>query len=494
MQIFTSKTRDYAVIDVETTEIRDGELPRTLFWGYADERDYERFSSTKKLVKFLEKSSPKCLLHHSDFDILQLLVDGFYDLRILKSHHGSVIQASLGVHTMQNTLKVFPVKLAKIFDAFGYKKTSLKYLDKRNYEDCVHGLDCFLQLNELFYNLIGVAPLSVGTVAGTSFRAAELRAGRMPKNLNLLGSFRGGRVDVFNTSVQTAHKFDIHSSYPASLLEVPERDELWHVAVQSDDWIGPLFDSRVEDLLLFPNGCFRSWLYKSTWERYIEPYADDTRIKILSRHKINLGWLVKLRDLIQRIYDLKSSSPNAALVLCCKFLLNAFYGRIGLRGVSERVRILDHRIDGPQVDCYKIRNKWLCFEEVHRDTRSNYPFAAFVTDNARGRLYEAFKRNTPLYGDTDSAFVANSRFKGQQGKACGQWEFLGKGMFHARNVKDYEFDGEETLKGGHGKTIWTFKRFAKGLSPINVVRTRKTPLRKRIVLPDGKTEPLQVNY
>lgn len=487
---------DYAVIDAETTELEAGEIPRTKFWGYADRTRYEQFKTTKGLLKFLKEQSAKVLIHHSNFDIIQCLIDGA-EVDILKSHNGKLIKCRIDKHMTVNSFSVFPVALKKIFQAFGFKKTSLKDLQKRNYEDCVNGLKCFLELDSMFQNLCGISPLLKGTIAATGFGAAEKFAGKMPKDLRFVSAYRGGRVEVYDTRKTTASKFDIQSSYPQSFIEsFSGNAELWRVKLDCKDWHAPLFDAARDDILLFPNGQFYSWVFRDTWEKYIEPSVTRTTIKILSRHPINLSWLAELKPLIKQIYERKNQSTGG-IKLCCKFLLNSLYGRIGLRGESERVRILPYRPDGDGVICYALgRKRWIVFDTVERESRSNYPLAAFITDNARGRLFQSFKNNHALYGDTDSVFAScnRSKFSGTLGEGLGEWAYCGREKFKAINVKDYEWGDDKVLKGGKDFKAWTLKRFAKGETVESVHRTRQTALRKRIVLPNGETMPHTVNY
>lgn len=483
---------EYAVIDVETTEIADGEIPKTLFWGYADDKGYKRFEKSSDLAKFLKAVEPKTLLHHANFDIIQLLVDGTEEIYPLKSHNNKLITCKWGEHITLNSYSVFPVSLGSIFKAFGYKKTELGQLEKRNYEDCVNGLDCFLRLNDLVKHLCYIEPLKKHTVAATGFAAAELVAGKMPKDLSKLEAYRGGRVEVFDTREFEASKYDIGSSYPRSIIECPEESELWEVEISTKDWFGPLFAADENDRLLFPNGKFRSYVYEHNWINYINPYAENTKIKILKRTKVDLSWVTRLRDLIETIYERKETS-DGGIKLACKFLLNSMYGRIGLKGESERCRIMNYEPDGDNITCYPIGNgRFLVFDTVLREPRSNFPFAAWITDNARARLYQAFVENKALYGDTDSLFTSEKEFKGDIGNQCGQWKFEGRESFQAQNVKDYLFGSNEVRKGGSENITWTIKRFASGNTAKKIVRERKTGLLKRIVNADGTTEPHRI--
>lgn len=484
---------DYAVIDVETTEIADGEIPRTKFWGYADSKGYKRFETTKAFLRFLKSEPTKTLLHHANFDILQILVDGGR-LQILRSHNGKLIRCKIGKHTTVNTYSCFPVSLASIFEAFGHKKKSLKDLDARNYDDCVLGLKCFLELDQLFQELAFVSPLIRGTVASTSFHAAEKFVGKkMPADSRFLESYRGGRVEVFDLREQQAQKYDINSSYPFSILDCPMDGELWKVKIKTGDYYCPLFVAGETDTLLFPNGTFTSYVWRDVWERYIVPnMASNTHIKILSKHKVNFRWLHRLKDFIRILYE-KKQSCSGAINVVCKFLLNAMYGRIGLRGDSEKAEILDYRPDGENVTAYRLGPKcWLVFRLIVREaTRSNFPFASYITDNARGRLYSAFVQSSALYGDTDSV-ISPRKFSARMGTDCGDWKWEGENLFRAINVKDYLWGEEAVRKGGDQYTKWTLKQFASGQPAEKVTRERRTELRKRRVLPDGTTEPLIV--
>jgi hypothetical protein len=485
----------YAVIDVETSLFKDGEVPRTKFWGYADERGYRSFKTTAEMWKWLRGQEPRVLLHHSNFDVLMLLVDGAKDLDIQRSHNGKLIRCSWGYHLLQNSYAVFPVALREIFKAFGHKKTDLGNLKKRNYDDCVLALECFLALDGLFSRVVGVSPLETGTVAGTTFKAAELHAGKMPKDLRFVEAYRGGRVEVYDTREYTASKFDIHSSYPRSFLESPASDDLLCLSVNTKDWHCPFFQADRLDMLIFPNGEFLTWMYRSNFEKYVEPYMSKTKVRVINKTKINLTWLTELKDLIEKIYKLKQETKNAAEKLCAKFLLNAFYGRIGLKGESERVRILDYEIDGEDISTYPLRGgKFMVFDNIQMEPRSNYPFAAYITDNARCRLYRGLVRNRPLYGDTDSIVTrrGKSTFTETLSEACGDWGYEGREKFQARNVKDYTWGKEQKLKGGTGYISFTLKDFAKGKGVVEQSRTRKTELQKRTLLPNGETCPLVV--
>jgi hypothetical protein len=512
---------NYAVLDVETTMIADGELPRTLFWGLADETSYYKFNTTKALLKFLKTYESHTILHHSNFDVLQLLLDGA-PLDIQRTHNARIIRCKLFNHSLLNSYSAFPLSLAAVFDCFGYSKSPLtcpthehdkesQYdtcapcrhaLHKRNFEDCKDGLDSFLRLDEIFSRLVGQSPLERGTIAGTAFRSAQECAGyKLPVDTRYLEAYRGGRVEVFNTNDTVAEKFDINSSYPFAFIDAPDNDSLLAVTVKTNDHYCPLFDASVDDCLLFPNGRFVSWVFESNLQRYLEPVWTKTTIKVIKRIKIDLRWIKAVVPLIEKLYRKKNDAKqkgDKAIETASKLLLNSLYGRIGLKGESERCRVMDYRPDREDCTTFQLsRSRYLVFDSIFREVKSNFPLAAFITDNGRARLYRGLVGARAYYGDTDSVIspTAGKFFNAYEkcGSAIGEWKYEGKEKFKAQNVKDYFWGSEEVRKGGAGFIQWTLKTMAAGNSPRQIVRERISELRKRVTTFNGETLPVVVN-
>ena len=489
--------RNLMMIDVETTPIEHGKIPETLFWGAADYRGYMRFESTVALVSWLREQEPSLLLHHSNFDIIQLLTDGIIDIEkfnILKSHNNRIIACVLGKHITANTHAMFPCGLSRIMSAYGLTKESLDNLDQRNIDDCVKGLDSVLRLDADFQKVCGVSPIKMGTIASTAFRAAEMYSGKMPKNLGYIEAYRGGRVECFYCGEEEHSKYDINSSYSKSFCCARDTETLLHLRVQSKDWFCPFFDSNTFDMLLFPQGVFETWTFESNMEQYLSTNWKNVDIKVLEKIPIDATWLVKTSELVQKIYRLKQSS-SGGIREACKFLLNSMYGRIGLRGDSERARIMSYVPDGNHVTAYQLTwDKWLVFDIISREPRSNFPLAAYITDNARARLYQGVVNTQASYCDTDSAFVRQAELFPNISDEMGAWKYEGRKIFKARNVKDYFWDGAHVLKGGEKSTVWTLKRAAQGKTAIEVERETTGMFRKRIRNDDGTTDPITINY
>jgi hypothetical protein len=526
------------MLDYETDLLSDGKAPKTKFVGFANHSRYYYFGSTSCLRRFLRRSSQRYqLLHHSNFEVLQLLQDKA-DIRIQRSHKARIISCKFGKHTMLNTYSVFPVALEKILNAFGYKKESLSNLRARNWSDCVRGLECVERLADRFKEICGVNPLDVGTIAGTGLRACELVAGKMPIEDRFEAAYRGGRVEGFRfgsyltldqqraliqdtrrrqawinahpdfectqperdlllpyqEDFKRVSRFDINSSYPFSILDCPQRAKLLHVWVRVKDFHCPFFVEAIKEKLVFANGVFSTWIFEDTFERYIRPNCESIVFRIISQHELDFSWLCKLKPLIKRVYDEKRIADkrnDAATRECCKLFLNSIYGRFGLRGQHEMAIITNRVASGDCVVYHRLRNRrFLSFKEVSRMVRHNFAFASYIADNARARLYEGFVKTSAIYGDTDSVITTNGANGLDVGKGCGEWKReLTRIPFELRGLKDYTVGGKEVLKGGKESFTWTLKQFCgEGTVKLNS-RTRGEPFHKRVVLADGTTRP-----
>jgi len=490
------------MIDVETTELKHGEIPRTLFWGLATENgDYRSFDSTDELCRYLfSLPEPLDLLHHTNYDVIQMLLDGA-NVKLIRNHSGKLIWSKIGQHNLFNSYAMFPCPLSTIFGALGKSKTGLDDLRKRNYEDCVYGLRGCIVLDETFQRLCGESPLERHTIASTSFNSAVARAGKMPIDLAHEQSRRGGRVEVFSTNEVLADKYDINSSYSFSFLDAPPIVTLLHCLVKTDEWYGPFFDAGNPDSLTFPNGSFETWIFDDVLQRYIEPVKAS--ITILERIRIDMTWIKACCPLITEVYQTKMKSAKySAEEIVAKFFLNSLYGRLALKGYSDRARILNYvpwRDNNVAVQLGW--DKWLVWDTITYTPKANFPFASYITCNARGRWFQQARRCSADYGDTDSLVISSGIPPVTVSPLIGDWKFEGSEVFKANNLKDYYWGSVRSVKGARldseGKTIstqWTLKRAVKGLPVVTLEKDYSMTLQKRLMLDNGSTQPLQVNY
>jgi hypothetical protein len=498
------------MVDVETSPITPGERPRTYMWGLAlEDEGYERFPDTQSLMARLQKLKGVRLYNHHDFDVCQAIVDGVIPEQL--SMRGSrVVRCELGGVPWVNSYAVFPTKLAALMDAAGFKKRALnvddhpmgcvclpcwRQLQERNESDCVEGLAALVSAGKRYKEALGIDPVreDFTTAAGAAMAAAERVAGELPVYLEDRDAYRGGRTEAFHLrDCGEVDEWDVNSSYPASFVEAPEVDCLVHcrVRVAIDAAPRPFFrHSSREDGLLFPAGRFDTYFFESNYESYYRQWGSFEVERVHWKRPVDFAWLRGVAPLVKQAYTFKSKGD--AFSYPAKIFVNSLYGRLGLKPemkVSYRASSIP---DASHVTYLKIPDGFMIFRAVPRSVRANYLFAAYVTDNARARLYDALMRSgNPLYCDTDSVFVPRGGWKRKSAKALGDWKLEASGALQVRTVKDYTFAGMEKRKGGAQSTLWTL-RYALGGKSVTLMRKRRDKrYSKRRVLGDGSTLPL----
>lgn len=523
-----------AVLDVETTMLKAGEIPRTLFWGlFVEGEHYRRFETSAELWRYLESRKDKLLLYiHHDFDAVQALVDGC-PLTVRDVRGGRILRAiGPGHHEWRNSHALFPASLASLLAETGRSKAGLDDLDARNVNDTVDALAAFRDLSSAYERTWGVYPLARNylTASGVAFASAQNHAGKLPQDLSRREAYRGGRVEALRVGYcGEADCFDINSSYPAAFLDVPERDQLLHVRVAVDtDGPSPLWLYGDDDgKLLFPAGRFETWVWASNYERYIRPHGRVREMKLLEApYHVDFRWIKDVAGLVSDVYQVRADAKKRgdnAQAYACKLGLNSIYGRLGLKDEREIAVTKDTVAGDDDVTFYPLPDgRFLSFVKVPAKPAANYPFAGAITDNARARLYDAMERagGEVFYCDTDSVFLqAGADFPVSQGGALGLWKPEGRAHLSVTSAKDYAFgpkgaaeldkrDGKYlwvdaagtvireklphekwALKGGKSHYEWTLKRALGGKKVAVVEKHRQTAYDKREVMPNGSTLP-----
>lgn len=495
-----------AVADVETTWLRDGERPRTLFWGLAIDNDpvpYRRFDTTAKFWNFLIRyPEPLCVYSHHDYDQVQALVDGA-PLVIADVRSGRILRSRIGdKHEWRNSHALFPTALKEILEACGFAKPGLDDLEARNLADTVDALAAFKLCNEKYEALWGVAPLGGNrlTAASCAFHAAQKVAGPLPVYRTDREFYRGGRVEAFRLqNCGQADLWDINSSYPYSFLDAPDEDTLViaDVEVKTDGpaplcWINPDAEK-----LMFPAGRFRTAFWASSYDRYIRPHGAVKTLRIERTIPCDLRWITSLQDTIRGAYALRLQAKkrgDGAFSYAAKIGLNSLYGRLGLKAGREIPILSDKVPEADDIPYYRLaKGKFLSFKTVYQQPSANYLFASYVTCNARARLYDGLMKaqGEALYCDTDSIYLrAGSKFPLRQGSDCGAWKYEGTASLSVFSVKDYVFGDKTVRKGGDEQYQWTLRRAVDGKNAILVKKQRLTEYDKRSVNWDWSTVPI----
>lgn len=499
------------MVDVETTLMLDGERPRTLLWGLAlDGEGYRRFSSTAKFWRFLEQRGSEdehlILYHHHDYDPLQAIGDGA-PLTVSDMRGARILRARgpIGVE-WRNSYALFQSKLADILEACGFEKPSLDDLEARNRADTVDALEALQILGERWEKLWGVNPIGGRhlTAAGVTFHAAQLHAGPLPRCYSHRESYRGGRVEAFRMGeVGKAEAWDVGSSYPYAFGDLPKKDTLYKLRVDVEPEGIPPFamhqtpeEKKRDGKLLFPGGVFETWIWGSSYERYVRPYAMVNSLEILDRERCDMTWLRDVGGLLAEGYRERKrceAAGDAAGSYALKIGLNSIYGRLGMRPVRQLVKT---QKKVPNEGGYKQLpdGRYLTFCDVPSRPAVNYLFASAVTCNARARLYEALVTSQGVaYCDTDSVYCKPDGFSQvvQRGNGLGEWAHEGTGKLVVTGAKDYSFGGVHKLKGGSHSYTWTLRQLLKYGTVKETFRTPKSDYDKREV--EGmETRPLEV--
>lgn len=525
------------MIDVETSPITARLTPRNKFWGIAIEgEDYRRFETTEAMRLFLSQRAKDRLRLYNwhDYEVCQAISEGIIPERMIM-RGGRVLRCNVESIPWVNGYALFPTSLAKLLDTYGFQKIPMTaghepgcggdcdtpkkprcpdshelgcecpdceaMLARRNISDCVEGLSALLSAGRAYDQAIGFDPVrcDITTAAKAAMLAAESLAGPVPVFTERREAYRGGRTEAFRLwDCGEVDVWDVKSSYPFSFLDLPDHDRLIHASVRvpvpEPGVPTPFFrDAAREEGLLFPAGEFDTWFFESTYERYIQPHAPGQVRRVYETLAVDFSWLKEVCPLIKRGYDLKCQ--GGALAFPAKILLNSLYGRMGLKAESTISYIAAGLPPRNNTHFSLPGGGYYIFETVPREIRAgaNYLFAAAVTDNARGRLYDAMMRvGNAVYCDTDSVFMPKGTTGLDDGTELGDWEHVGTGPLYVRTVKDYEFAGATKLKGGKGGNTWTV-RLALGNKPVRGVRRRRgedSRYSKRRVLGDGNTLPL----
>lgn len=546
--------RKIAVADVETSALTPGEAPRTFFWGLQVEgEDYREFRTTRELWAFLRERPELLVYCHRDYDMIQALVDG-EELRIGLVRHSRLLQAhGPGTVEWRDSHALYPSPLKEILESAGFKKPPLperlreartfedlspadrELLRERNRADTSDAIVAFRKIADAYERSFGIYPFGgeVLTAASCSFRASELVAGKLRADLRHREVYRGGRVEAFwvsptGTESRDATYWDINSSYPYAFTDAPKEDYCYvlDVELKKTDRPTPFFElTETRRKLLFPSGKFRTAVFASNYERYIAPHGAVKSVKAVACYRVDLRWVQRVAELVRRAYAQRLEAKkrgDGATSYAIKIALNSIYGRLGMKAGRQVAIVKDRVAQDSVVDYYRLPGgKKLNFVTVFTRPRAHYLMAAWITCNARARLYDALARcSRPLYCDTDSILLeAGEKFPLRESPTrLGGWKHESEkdGPLIVHSAKDYELQGEVTRKGykpcptcrGTGKhdaapceecdgtgsamLTWTLKGAldARRGTCERSVRTRKSAYDKREVRADGSTMAL----
>jgi len=230
-------------------------------------------------------------------------------------------------------------------------------------------------------------------------------------------AYAGGRVEIFkpyyNNPEFPLYYYDFCSLYPACMREMdvvgsvdkyskritPYSFTDCEVESPKDIYL-PLLWKRGKNKFLFPRGRFRgtfTGLELLEAEKY--GYKIHKVFKSLEFH--NHGKI--FAHFIDDLFKLKDQAENPVHRQTAKLILNAGYGRIGIKRERETLCIDDGSEGLTPTDIW-IGDMRLAKKDNYFQGFSNPAIAAMVTAHARIKLYRAMEpiQHTVYYCDTDS--------------------------------------------------------------------------------------------
>lgn len=452
--------------------------------------------TAQELVKHIvDKGRAIRLYGHSDRSVIQMLADGETDIVFASVRRSEIVCAYLGGGLIE-WVNCAPLIGGASLDEL--RRAGPNYRAARDPDEIA---------TEALAGLIAVAG-SIGQVTGTNPLFAQQRTaagvanawlidviGERPVDLECEGAHRGGRAEVYRLGqCGDAIAIDANSSYPFAFLDTPgETDELLLVTldVPEDQLIAPAFDVLRTKRLVFPTGTVTTWIAASHLERYV-----PARVRrIIARHTVDLRWLREAAPLMQALYDQRVTAKDRkdlATAIACKALLNGAYGKIAINGAIELA--VWRRREPRNGVFYKLKQqqKLLVFAEAQKvSKRVNFPMAAWISDNARARLFDVMSRTSGLYyAATDSIKSATVPMV-EIGKGLGQWKIEKTGELMIRGLHSYTHGDERKRSGGDEQAPRTLRAWARQPDGVERIERHETgKYEGRHVNPDGTTRPI----
>jgi uncharacterized protein YfbU (UPF0304 family) len=576
------KEKYYAVVDLET---KDGDTQNKGFTRpfLAGLYDGERYTST---------AGNDCVL-----EMLTIMLTAKYDGWIYYAHNGGgfdwlhmvphivrmgyqveILTVSSSIQMMHvkpehrkskgwmflDSYKLIPMKLKEACETFRSEIQKLDFDLDTHEEDPLWDeyleADCrsLFQVLERYHELVetklrGEVGMTAASTAMRTFRRGY-QANAIERHSEYHHFFRsayfGGRCEIFRSSGEGLHYYDINSAYPWAMrhpLPVGNlvthssgypsanirrgRIGFVHARVNYPEHVEipclPVRDTRTKRLI-FPVGKLQGYWCDEELERARSQGATthyDDSIWIESRPDLTdyVDTLYAYRDKDREDYD-------EGLATVAKILLNSLYGKFAMEHEREKIIILGDEDMAPagarpaqpkDLDC----RVWHVKEEV--DAPYIIPqISAYITCKARLKLHsyllEAFERGVLCYCDTDSILTsadlshlehAGLGWLKDEGKGdtysgefllpklyCLLSESGGKTKIAMKGHRERSEELFQTVKRGETLTFPALEKiggmaargFASGPQMKIIKRQLKSSDEKRVYLDGGATKPLYI--
>lgn len=486
---------NYLVFDIETNNWKE-----FVIGGIYDGTNFKTYDTLKGLCDaFKQYKNYKIFAHFG----------GIFDFLFLINHWGlgrmlstdlimrgsSIFSFSMDGNTFYDSCGILPFSLEKAAKAFKVEHQKLD-IDHKKIKRITPELikylkhDC-LALHECIKKFYA-SPILRDTNFKPTLASQSLEVMRkyIPKPIPAINNkeaddfirqgYAGGRVEIFRpiyeNTVSPLYYYDFNSLYPSVMQTMDVPGKIIHTKrevsplsfVEADiespkNIYLPLLWQKTKFKFTFPSGNFRG-VFPGVELLEAEKYG--YKIKKIHRaiHFENIGKIFE--NYIGDLYTIKSQASDPVLKEVAKFLLNAGYGRLGIKRERESLTIDDGSNGLTPTDIY-IGDMRLAKKSSYFKGFSHPGIAAMITAHARIKLYRAMQpiQNEIYYCDTDSIVttaklpistkIGDLKLEGTANLAC----FL--------LPKTYIFDGRAKMKGfpkefAQSKNFTDFKEAMEG--------------------------------
>jgi len=423
---------NFLVFDIETNNWKD-----FVVGGIYDGIEYKTFTKIGDLCnEFRKYKNYKIFAHFGGiFDFLFLInywgVERMLDADLIL-RGSSIFSFTMGNNTFYDSSGILPFSLEKAAKAFNVTHQKLdidhskikritpellKYLK----HDCMALYEC---IQKFYESKILENTNFKPTLASQSLEVLRKYIQKSIPSINnketddfIRQGYAGGRVEIFRPIYDDKNTplnyYDFNSLYPSVMktMDVPGKVintklklsplSFIEASIESPkDIYLPLLWQKTKTKFTFPKGNFRG-VFPGI--ELIEAEKYGYKIKTIHRaiHFENLGKI--FHNYITDLYEIKSSASDPVLKEVAKFLLNAGYGRLGIKRERESLTIDDGRNGITPTDIY-IGDMRLAKKQTIFKGFSHPGIAAMVTAHARIKLYRAMLpiQDNIYYCDTDS--------------------------------------------------------------------------------------------
>lgn len=506
---------DFIVFDIESNNWKE-----FVIGGIFDGVSFTHFSTIKELCQALDKYKKVKIFAHFGgiFDFLFLIdhwgITKFFDSSLIM-RGSSIFSFSRGDNVFYDSSGIIPFSLDKAAKAYGVEHQKLE-IDHSKKKVINHELLKYLEHDcRALFDVI-TAFYDTPILQGVNFKptlasqSLELLRRYIPEKIPSVNDkktddfiregYAGGRVEIFRPFYQSENNplyyYDFTSLYPSVMREMDVVGGLSkinkkisphcfaRVDVESPkDCYLPLLWKKSKTKFLFPNGRFTG-VFPGPEIIEAEKHGYKIHRVFESYHFDNLGKI--FAPYIEDLYQLKEKAINPVHRTTAKLILNAGYGRIGIKRQRESIVIDDGSEDLTPLDIY-IGDYRLAKKDTYFRGFSNPAIAAMVTAHARIKLFRTMLpiQEQIYYCDTDSIVttaklpspgtLGELKLEGSARRAC----FL--------LPKTYFFDSPEMeKKKDHIKMKGFPKEFAQSLNFQDFTEAMEGDLRSMKTVLPGK--------